>query len=132
MSNAIKTLLLAAMLSMSSVVASAGPFEDANAAYERQDYATALKLWRPLADQGDASSQYNLAVMNEKGQGVEKDYLQAHIWYDIALKYFPLTAIAERNQAAKARARMVKKMTAAQIAKALKLAREWKPSTGPK
>ena len=27
----------------------AGPFEDATAAYERGDYATALRLFRPLA-----------------------------------------------------------------------------------
>jgi hypothetical protein len=32
----------------------AGPFEDGSAAYARGDYATAMRLWRPLADQGDA------------------------------------------------------------------------------
>jgi hypothetical protein len=32
----------------------AGPFEDGGAAYARGDYATAMRLWRPLADQGDA------------------------------------------------------------------------------
>ena len=35
----------------------------------RGDYATALRLWRPLADQGDASAQYNLGVMYAKGRG---------------------------------------------------------------
>ena len=47
----------------------AGPLEDANAAYNRGDYATALRLLRPLADQGDASAQYNLGVMYDNGQG---------------------------------------------------------------
>ena len=28
----------------------AGPLEDANAAYGKEDYATALRLFRPLAD----------------------------------------------------------------------------------
>ena len=37
-------------------VAVAGPLDDALAANERGDYATALRLYRPLAEQGDASS----------------------------------------------------------------------------
>ena len=32
-------------------------------AYGKGDYKTALKEWRPLAEQGDADAQYNLAVM---------------------------------------------------------------------
>ena len=32
----------------------AGPFEDATAAYGNGDYATALRLIRPLAEQGNA------------------------------------------------------------------------------
>ena len=38
----------------------AGPLEDANAAIKRRDYATALRLIRPLAERGDANAQYNL------------------------------------------------------------------------
>ncbi|MFB3061176.1 MAG: hypothetical protein ACE10C_07375 [Candidatus Binatia bacterium] len=33
-------------------------------AYHRGDYATALRIMRELADQGDAFAQYNLGVMN--------------------------------------------------------------------
>ena len=32
----------------------AGPFEDATAAYDKGDYATVLRLMRPLAEQGNA------------------------------------------------------------------------------
>ena len=32
-------------------------FDDGGAAYERGDYATALKEFRPLAEQGDARAQ---------------------------------------------------------------------------
>ena len=48
----------------------AGPYEDALAAYDRGDYATALRLMRPLAEQGNARAQFNLGVMYTKGQGV--------------------------------------------------------------
>jgi TPR repeat protein len=58
--------------------AAAGPHEDGVAAHERGDYATALRLWRPLAEQGKANAQYNLGVMYDKGQGVTQDYVQAH------------------------------------------------------
>ena len=42
-------------------------------AYERGDYATALREFRPLAEQGNAGAQNNLGVMYEKGQGVSQD-----------------------------------------------------------
>ena len=59
----------------------AGPFEDGEAAYQRQDYATALRFWRPLADQGDATAQSNLGAMYELGRGVTQDYAEAVKWY---------------------------------------------------
>jgi TPR repeat protein len=59
----------------------AGPLEDGFAAYERADYATAMGLWRRLADQGDADAQFNLGVLYEKGQGVRQDYAAAASWY---------------------------------------------------
>ena len=45
-------------------------FQDGVDAYKRQDYKTAYKLFLPLAEQGNASAQFNLGVMYGKGQGV--------------------------------------------------------------
>jgi len=53
-------------------------------AYERGDYETALKEWRPLAKQGDADAQYSLGVMYHKGQGVPQDYQEAVRWFRLA------------------------------------------------
>ncbi len=50
-------------------------------AADRGDYATALKEWRPLAEQGDADAQYKLAIMYKNGQGVTQDYAEAVKWY---------------------------------------------------
>ena len=62
--------------------AAAGPFEEMpRAAYEKGDYATALRLLRPFAEQGDAGAQYNLGLMYDKGQGVPQDYATAVSWY---------------------------------------------------
>jgi Sel1 repeat len=59
----------------------AGPGEDAMAAYARGDYITALRILRPLADQGDAQAQYNLGVLYDNGLGVPQDDAEAMKWY---------------------------------------------------
>jgi TPR repeat protein len=58
----------------------AGPLETALSAALRGDYATALGLWRPLAEQGSARAQRNLGVMYHNGQGVPQDYAAAAMW----------------------------------------------------
>ncbi len=45
------------------------------------DFATALAVWRPLAEQGHAKAQYNLGVMYANGRGVPEDDQQAVSWY---------------------------------------------------
>ena len=50
-------------------------------AYNRVDFATALREWRPLAEQGDALAQYNLGVLYRKGRGVLQDDVHARQWY---------------------------------------------------
>ena len=78
-----RSILIAAALALSAAAA-AGPFEDAVAAYQRGDYATAYALTRPLADEGVARAQFNLGVMYAKGQGVAQDYAEAAKWYRLA------------------------------------------------
>ncbi len=56
-------------------------FDEGVAAYHRGDYATALREFRPLAEQGDAAAQSNLGNMYYKGQGVPQDYDEAVRWY---------------------------------------------------
>jgi uncharacterized protein len=83
-----------------------------------QDY-TEANLWLlKAAEQGDVDSQYNLAVNYHKGRGVPQDFVRAHMWLDLA------TAHGDA-EAAKARNTIEKDMTAAQIADAQRLAREW-------
>ena len=71
------------LLSLAAPVA-AGPLEDATAAYNRGDYATVLRLLRPLADQGDARAQAGLGVMYANGQGVPQNSAEALKWYRLA------------------------------------------------
>src|SRR5258708_4196516 len=64
----------------------AGPFEDGLTAYDQGKLDTAFKLWLPLAEQGHAAAQFNIAVMYEEGSGVAKDSAQAARWYLEAAK----------------------------------------------
>jgi uncharacterized protein len=72
------------MLAAIAGTAFAGPLEDGNAAYQRGDYATALKLLRPLVDQGRADAQDLLAIMYYVGQGVPQNRDEAIRLYRLA------------------------------------------------
>ena len=56
----------------------------ASALLRGTDYATALKEWRPLAEQGDAGAQNILGLMYATGEGVPQDNNEAVRWYRLA------------------------------------------------
>jgi len=72
-----KTTLATLILCASLALPARAGFEEGLAAYERGDYATALKEWQPLAVAGNADAQYYLGVMYAFGQGVPQDYREA-------------------------------------------------------
>ncbi len=147
-------LVLACTISQSAV---AGTFEDGSNAWDRGDYVSAMHLLRPLADrgdpkaqnrvgmmyqrgwgvslnyadavswlrqaadQGDADAQNNLAFMYLYGRGVSQDYVSAHMWFSLA-------ASGGVRAAGFFRDLLAAKMTPFQVAKAQKLAHEWKPA----
>ena len=124
-------------------------------AYNQGDYATALKEWRPLAEQGDVDAQFNLGVMYDMGHGVPpQDYGEAVRWYRLAAEqgyasaqvnlgvlygdglgvlqdhvqahmWANLAAAQNQGSAIKFRAALAKDMTPEQIAEAQRLTREW-------
>ncbi len=85
-------------------------------AFERGDYDTALYEFRLLADQGFASSQFNLGLMYAKGQGVPQDYVQAYRWYTLA-------ASQGIDLAGKFKDHLKKSMSLNELAEAQRLAR---------
>jgi TPR repeat protein len=85
-------LLITLMLTTSSTAedqptestTSVDPLEDGVAAYQRGDFSTALRLFQPLAERGDASAQCNIGVMYEQGRGVAQNYREAMRWFRLA------------------------------------------------
>ena len=55
-------------------------------AFDRADYATALKIWLPVAQSGDAEAQTYVGEIYEKGLGLKPDYQAASVWYEKAAK----------------------------------------------
>jgi len=131
-------------------------FEDGVKAARQGDYATALKEWKLLAEQGHASAQYNLGVMYANGQGVPQDYAEAMKWYRKAAEqgnagaqnnlgvmyangqgvpqdyiqahmWWNLSAAQGNKVAVQNRDLIASKMSPEQVAQAQRLAREWKP-----
>ena len=62
-------------------VAAGQTFDEAVAAYDRGDYATAVRGFLVHAEQGDATAQYNLGVMYALGEGVPENDAEAATWY---------------------------------------------------
>lgn len=50
-------------------------------AYDRADYQTALSVWLPAAEGGDAQAQTYVGDIYEKGLGTSPDYAKAAEWY---------------------------------------------------
>jgi Sel1 repeat len=56
-------------------------FDAGISAYERNDFATALKSFSAEAKRGNATAQVFLGIMYEKGSGVPRDEQQAVAWF---------------------------------------------------
>jgi hypothetical protein len=77
-------LLTLALLAVFATPMAAGPYEDGVSARDRGDFATALRLWHPSAEQGDARAQHDFGVMCGKGAGVRQDNTEAARRYRVA------------------------------------------------
>ena len=149
------TSVIVAIL-LTACSAMAGALEDCAAAYNRRDYAAAIQLCRPLAEQGDARAQTSLAGMYYNGQGVRKDYAEAAKWVrkaaeqryapaqaDLGVMYWngqgvPQDAVqaymwlslaaAREPDAVEERDTAASQMTPDEIDEAQRLAREWNPT----
>ena len=62
----------------------ADPWSDSERAYDAGNYEEAVKLIRPLAEQGKPSAQGLLGVMYKEGKGVPQDYKEAAKWYQLS------------------------------------------------
>ena len=77
-------LLMVSLLTCAGGVAIAQDYDAGLKAAQAGDFQTALKEWKPLADQGHADAQHNLGWMYASGEGVPEDDAEAAGWYRLA------------------------------------------------
>ena len=107
-------LILAAQI-LGSAAALAGPWEDGMAAYNRGDYVPAIKVFRAMAEQGNAKAQHVLGAMYRRGHGVSRSPVRAFLWFS--------RAAASGDAGAKADLREVSQaMTAEELSQAREMA----------
>src|SRR5260370_5329325 len=80
--RALRATLIGSLYFLMTVKAAvAGPLEDADAADQRGDYETALRLTLPLAQQGNPNAQRRLGSIYFSGKGAPEDYVEAEKWF---------------------------------------------------
>lgn len=78
------SMLLAIFMVLWTHPAISSDFKTGQAAYENKDFATALKIWTPLANSGDAAAQLAISNMYTNAQGVPKDNVMAAKWLKLS------------------------------------------------
>lgn len=150
------TWALAALAALAPLAASAQDLDAGLAAYEKHDYAAAMKEWRPLAESGNARAQFLVALLYYDGKGVPQDYAEAAKWfeqsadraytraqynlgemyatgqgvkrdYTQAYKWLSLCAASGNDTCSEHRDWVAKKLKGSHLAAAQRMAREWKP-----
>ena len=59
----------------------AGDNDKGNTAYDKGNYAEAVKFYKKAAQKGDPAGQVNLGYMYQNAFGIDKDYAEAAKWY---------------------------------------------------
>ena len=80
-SSVVRPAAAALIMLLSATTALAGALEDGVAAYERGDFATAARLWKQSADEGNAAAQNNLGILYDLGKGVARSDKKALEWF---------------------------------------------------
>lgn len=117
-----KQLLSACLCFAFAGTAMAGTKQEATAAYQRGDFAQAFRLWHAQAEQGDYDAQAMVAFLYHDGEGVAKDLVRAHMWFEISRSNSPADE-QSWHDASEALDATAKAMTAKQIADARAMAR---------
>jgi len=92
-------------------------------AFENGDYGTAYAEWRDAASNGDVEAMYRLGGLYEEGLGTPQNYVQSHLWYNLAAARGHSTARQASNSLAQL-------MTPDQLARAQSLAATTRIGTG--
>ena len=95
-------------------------YEDGQRAWDAGRHSEALREWQASANNGDAKAMLALGRLYMQGLGAPQDYVQAHMWFNLAASRFEAEAVKERDV-------LAVRMAPEQVAKAQDLAAAWQP-----
>ncbi|MCY4384580.1 MAG: SUMF1/EgtB/PvdO family nonheme iron enzyme [Nitrospinae bacterium] len=121
--SAIWLILICAMLTLSFATAARADYEAGKRAWDAMRPAEALKEWRAATNAGDKRAMLALGRLYMRGLGAPQDYIEAHMWFNLASGRGELAGAKERDA-------LAEKMTPRQIASAQERARSWRPVGG--
>ena len=76
-----RVFFLAATVAAATAMPALADVKGGIEAWQRGDYAAAVKLWQPDADRGDPDAEFNLGQAYKLGKGVPVDMAKAQGWY---------------------------------------------------
>ena len=79
-----KYLVVSAWLACLAAPVSSQSVKAGIEAWQKEDYAAAVTIWRPLAEKGDADAQFNLGQAYRLGRGVPLSLTAAQSWFERA------------------------------------------------
>ena len=77
-----RRLIAAALVLASPAALPAQSVKAGIEAWQRADYASAVAIWRPLAEKGDADAAFNLGQAYRLGRGVPTNLATAKTWFE--------------------------------------------------
>lgn len=93
-----------------------------------RNHTEAARLYLSAAEQGYARAQNNIGFMLGFGEGIPpRDDVQAYKWLSLAIARYTSKNADRLDQAIRDRAALRARMSAAQLAEAERLIREWRP-----
>lgn len=95
--RALSVTLLVALSMVAHGTASAAGVTAANTAFDQKNYSRAIELYEPLARTGDVSAQSAIGSMYYFGNGVEKNWTRAYMWFSLAAQSSTATGIVART-----------------------------------
>ena len=95
-------------------------YEDGQRAWDAGRHSEALHEWQAAANAGDAKAMLALGRLYMQGLGAPQNYVQAHMWFNLAASRGEAEAVTERDA-------LAGRMAPEQVAKAQDQAAAWQP-----
>ena len=108
------------VVTLSGVVAAHADYADGQRAWDAGRHSEALREWQAAANAGDAKAMLALGRLYVQGLGAPQNYVQAHMWFNLAASRGEAEAVKERDA-------LAARMSSEQIAEAQKQAAAWQP-----